>query len=92
MFLKRKICNYLEDDCIPENGFFSFCKEMLIKYSSDRSVAHISGCNLYYGTSKKRLLKIKIIYFQNFLILWAGLLGKIDGKNIMILNKGLASK
>ena len=58
---------------------------MLIKYSSDRSVAHISGCNLYYGTSKKRLLKIKIIYFQNFLILWAGLLGKIDGKNIMIL-------
>ena len=58
---------------------------MLIKYSSDRSVAHISGCNLYYGTSKKKIIKNQDYIFSKFLILWAGLLGKIDGKNIMIL-------
>ena len=47
----------LEDDCIPEFGFFRFCDLMLKKYHSRKNIAHISGCNLYYGTSKKRIIK-----------------------------------
>ncbi len=66
VFRKEKYAIILEDDCIPENGFFSFCKEMLIKYSSDRSVAHISGCNLFYGTSKKKIIKNQDYIFSKF--------------------------
>ena len=47
----------LEDDCIPEFGFFRYCDLMLKKYHSRKNIAHISGCNLYYGTSKKKIIK-----------------------------------
>ena len=45
----------MEDDCVPQIGFFKFCEKMLIKYSSNNNIAHISGCNLYYGISKKKI-------------------------------------
>ena len=56
----------LEDDCVPEIGFFKFCKEMLIKYSSNKNIAHISGCNLYYGTSRKKIIKYEHYLFSKF--------------------------
>ena len=33
----------LEDDCVPTKAFFSFCDQMLKKYSSDQRVWYISG-------------------------------------------------
>jgi hypothetical protein len=33
----------LEDDCIPAISFFSFCKELLIKFRYDTRVMHICG-------------------------------------------------
>lgn len=33
----------LEDDCLPDLSFFSFCKELLIKYKDDSRIGHISG-------------------------------------------------
>jgi len=66
VFKKEKFAIILEDDCVPENGFFNFCKEMLIKYSSDKTIAHISGCNLYYGTSRKRIVKKQDYIFSKF--------------------------
>ena len=33
----------LEDDCIPHESFFNFCKEMLIKYENDTRIMHIAG-------------------------------------------------
>jgi hypothetical protein len=36
----------LEDDCVPEESFFSFCTEMLGKYRNDERIISISGCNL----------------------------------------------
>ena len=36
----------LEDDCVPNDSFFFFCKEMLLKYKDDESIALISGFNL----------------------------------------------
>lgn len=35
----------LEDDCIPADSFFNFCKEMLNKYENDQRVGIISGLN-----------------------------------------------
>lgn len=33
----------LEDDCLPNESFFSFCEELLEKYKDDEEVMHISG-------------------------------------------------
>ena len=39
----------LEDDCVPDPTFFSFCEHLLEKYRDDSRVLHISGCNLQFG-------------------------------------------
>ena len=36
----------LEDDCVPNKSFFSFCKEMLNFYKNDNRIMHIGGTNL----------------------------------------------
>jgi hypothetical protein len=35
----------LEDDCLPDTTFFSFCTELLHRYKDDNRVMHISGFN-----------------------------------------------
>jgi hypothetical protein len=35
----------LEDDCIPDLSFFTFCQEMLERYSNDNRIGIISGRN-----------------------------------------------
>lgn len=35
----------LEDDCLPSNTFFEYCRELLIKYDKDSRVSYISGLN-----------------------------------------------
>jgi len=37
----------LEDDCIPCDSFFPFCKEMLDKYQNDKRIGIISGLNYF---------------------------------------------
>jgi len=39
----------LEDDCLPNESFFSFCKELLEFYRSDERIMHIGGTNLQNG-------------------------------------------
>lgn len=36
----------LEDDILPQPGFFSYCEALLARYRDDPRVAMISGCNL----------------------------------------------
>lgn len=38
-------CVILEDDCLPSQSFFPFCKELLDKYEYDQRVWMISGFN-----------------------------------------------
>ncbi|MDR0538432.1 MAG: hypothetical protein LBH04_10415 [Tannerellaceae bacterium] len=33
----------LEDDCLPDRSFFSFCEELLIRYKDDERIGHIGG-------------------------------------------------
>jgi hypothetical protein len=33
----------LEDDCVPSDGFFPFCAELLDRYRDDARVMHVSG-------------------------------------------------
>lgn len=42
----------LEDDCLPDLSFFSFCQELLEKYRGDSRIAYISGDNLVENCAK----------------------------------------
>ncbi len=42
----------LEDDCLPNESFFYFCKELLEKYKDNEKIMSISGNNFQFG--KKR--------------------------------------
>lgn len=56
----------LEDDCLPKIDFFSFCKELLIKYKFDTRVSSISGSNPYHVDSSLK----SDYYFSNFNRIW----------------------
>jgi hypothetical protein len=43
----------LEDDCLPDKTFFSFCAELLEKYRFDEKVMSVSGSNLLTDGWKK---------------------------------------
>lgn len=45
MFTTEQMGIILEDDCIPSQSFFPFCKELLEKYKDDQRVASICGMN-----------------------------------------------
>lgn len=39
----------LEDDCLPNNSFFSFCETMLLKFRDNASIMHVSGNNFQFS-------------------------------------------
>ncbi|RTL55840.1 MAG: nucleotide-diphospho-sugar transferase [Sphingobacteriales bacterium] len=56
----------LEDDCYPDNSFFSFCQQMLLKYQYHDSIMMVNGTNLL-------LNKINIsdsYYFSRASLIW----------------------
>ena len=38
-------CIFLEDDQVPNQSFFKYCKELLDKYENDTRISHICGYN-----------------------------------------------
>lgn len=42
----------LEDDCLPDPTFFSFCREMLARYRDDERIMHIGGTNFQDGVAR----------------------------------------
>lgn len=47
-------CIILEDDIVPSQSFFTFCKDLLDKYENDTRVDRICGQTLYGGVPDKR--------------------------------------
>lgn len=47
-------CIVLEDDIVPAQSFFLFCKELLDKYENDTRVGRICGQTLFNGVPDKR--------------------------------------
>lgn len=39
----------LEDDCLPDKSFFSFCQELLHHYRHNNKILHIGGNNFQFG-------------------------------------------
>ncbi len=57
----------LEDDCKPNESFFSFCQIMLDRYRDDNRVMMISGTNYLFNTEKD----YKIDYFfSRYYAIW----------------------
>jgi hypothetical protein len=56
----------LEDDCVPDQSFFSFCQELLERYRDDERIMMISGNNYLEG---KRRTEFSY-YFSKTPYLW----------------------
>ncbi|HAS85074.1 MAG TPA: nucleotide-diphospho-sugar transferase [Candidatus Yonathbacteria bacterium] len=56
----------LEDDCLPDPSFFSFCEELLSKYRNTEKVKMISGDNFQFG----KMYGDVSYYFSNFPHIW----------------------
>ncbi|MDR0972315.1 MAG: nucleotide-diphospho-sugar transferase [Bacteroidales bacterium] len=86
----------LEDDCLPNDDFFSFCEQLLIRYKDEEKIKIISGENLQNGIQRGDAS----YYFSKYPHIWGWatwrrtwkeydfLLETIDTKKfIKILNK-----
>src|SRR3990167_2715229 len=56
----------LEDDVLPEPGFFKYCDELLERYRDDDRVGAISGCNFLSG----RLSMPESYFFSRYCHIW----------------------
>lgn len=56
----------LEDDCIPQVSFFTFCQELLDYYENDTRIALISGNNFQLNTNKTK----DSYYFSRYIHIW----------------------
>ncbi len=56
----------LEDDCLPEDSFFSFCQELLEKYRTDERIMMISGNNFQVDRKHSKYS----YYFSRYSYIW----------------------
>lgn len=56
----------LEDDCVPDPSFFSFCAKLLERYRDDERVMMISGDNFQFG----RKCGDASYYFSKYAHIW----------------------
>jgi len=56
----------LEDDCLPNQSFFTFCSKMLKKYQKDERVMHIAGSSFL----SKNLESNDSYYLSKYIDIW----------------------
>lgn len=56
----------LEDDCVPDESFFDYCRVLLERYRNEDRVAHIGGLNLQNGIHRG----ISSYYFSQHFHVW----------------------
>jgi hypothetical protein len=49
VFSQVETCIFLEDDCLPDPSFFSFCETLLEYYRDDERIVHINGGNFLFN-------------------------------------------
>lgn len=54
----------LEDDCLPDPSFFSYCEEMLGRYKNDTQVMHIAGVHFQNRSTPESY------YFSHIAQIW----------------------
>src|SRR5581483_8073157 len=48
VFSQVEQCIFLEDDCLPDPSFFTFCESLLEYYRNDERIMHINGGNFLF--------------------------------------------
>lgn len=66
VFSQTEAAIILEDDCLPEPSFFSFCSELLKHYRDDKRVMAISGDNFQKGRQHGK----ESYYFSRYVHCW----------------------
>ena len=66
VFSKVDEAIFLEDDCVPNQSFFTFCQSMLERYRDDQRVMHVAGSNLQFGRQRGDAS----YYFSRYNIIW----------------------
>ena len=56
----------LEDDCVPDPSFFSYCQELLERYRDDKRVMMISGTSYLFNRGELR----ESYYFSRYYAIW----------------------
>jgi hypothetical protein len=56
----------LEDDCVPNSSFFTFCEELLNRYKEDERIMQIAGCNIQKGNWRGE----GSYYFSRYAEIW----------------------
>lgn len=56
----------LEDDCLPDASFYSFCEQLLIKYKNNNEIMHIGGANFQDGKIRGQ----SSYYFSSEIHVW----------------------
>jgi hypothetical protein len=56
----------IEDDCLPNPSFFTFCQTLLERYRHDPRIMHISGSNFQDGQSRTN----SSYYFSRYSHIW----------------------
>jgi hypothetical protein len=56
----------IEDDCLPNQSFFTFCQILLERYRHDPRIMHISGSNFQNGQSRTS----SSYYFSRYSHIW----------------------
>lgn len=56
----------LEDDCVPDQSFFPFCRELLERYRKDPRVMMISGTNYLFN----KVDMAESYYFSQYYAIW----------------------
>ena len=57
----------LEDDCLPESTFFTYCTEMLARYRNDTRVMHVGG--MTFQTNRNATTGASY-YFSGYTYIW----------------------
>jgi len=65
-FSEQEMGIILEDDCLPNRSFYSFCQEMLYRYANDERIMHIGGSNYLEG----RIGMESTYYFSKYPQIW----------------------
>lgn len=86
-------CIVLEDDVVPSQSFFPFCKEMLDRYEHDERITMIAGFNTEEDTMRKPEGSASYFFTRAFSIWgwasWARVVNNWDGDYGFVKDKAL---
>lgn len=69
-FSQTDKCMVLEDDVVPSQSFFPFCKEMLDRYENDERITMVAGFNTSIPSSQGPFPKGDSYFFTRAFSIW----------------------